>query len=154
MPRAGERLRGAVVLKGIALACARVAPDRRRLSAGAAKHTVTKSTRAAAVPPTTAPAWAMPAKPVGTTPPATPSPIKPIAILMSYASSFVGGQQLDLGLINCCPRRKLREQLRCHSFDVRHLSEMSNHVSVPVGISLLRTSKIYQVSSSRDALAR
>jgi len=61
------------------------------VNTGAAKHTVTKSARAAAVPPTTAPAWAMPAKPVGTTPPATPSPIKPIAVLMSYASGSAAG---------------------------------------------------------------
>lgn len=55
---------------------------------------------------------------------------------------------------NCCPRRKYPEQLRCHHLRVRHLWEKSNPVSVPAGISLLLMGKIYQVSSSRHALAQ
>jgi hypothetical protein len=99
MPRAGERLREWRDGKAPPSPPDRVVLDRRRMSTGAARHTVTRSARAAAVPPTTAPTWAMPAKPVGITPPATPSPIKPIAVLMGYASDRLRGKQLDLGPI-------------------------------------------------------
>jgi|RhiMethySRZTD1v2_1073278.scaffolds.fasta_scaffold04706_12 hypothetical protein len=78
MPRAGERIGET---EGRHFAPGDVGRDLRRASMGAARHIPTKSARAATVPPTTAPAWPMPAKPVGMIPPATPSPIKPIAIL-------------------------------------------------------------------------
>ncbi len=56
MPLAEERLRETAGWEGATLASDRVVPDRRRMSTGAARHSVTRSARAAAVPPTTAPA--------------------------------------------------------------------------------------------------
>lgn len=54
----------------------------RRAAIGAARQQTSKQTSAPAVPSTTWPAWAIPAKPAGTTPATIPRPTKPIAVLI------------------------------------------------------------------------
>jgi hypothetical protein len=54
----------------------------RRAAIGPARQQTSRQTSAPAVPSSTCPAWAIPAKPAGTTPATIPRPTKPIAVLI------------------------------------------------------------------------
>ena len=151
MPRAGERAGRTAGWPGAALACDRVVPDLRRVSTGAVKHTATRSPRAVAVPPTTAQAWTIPARPAGTTPPATQSPIKPIAVLMSYAATRLRGQQAEPR--PACPRSK-RDASPTVDGEATHVAEMSHDARAAAVATLSSEGRIYLVTSSPHALVR
>ena len=69
----------------------------RRTSAGAATQIPTRRVSAAAgAAHDRSPAWAIPARPVGTIPPTTPSPINPIAVFMIEQTSVIAHAQYDV----------------------------------------------------------